>query len=114
MSTQHALKILPPFYRAVRDGSKTFEIRKNDRNFAPNDTILLREFSKQHGVFTGREVKARIGFVYSGSAFGLEKGFCVFSLLDVEESCEDFSSEYMSLRSQDRERFHEEPTIGEA
>jgi len=42
---KHELKIWPQYYQAVKDGSKTFEVRKNDRGFQKDDLIVLREFN---------------------------------------------------------------------
>ena len=41
---KHELKIWPQYYCRVFDGSKTFEIRKNDRGFQPGDIVVLREY----------------------------------------------------------------------
>ena len=41
---RHDLKIWPQFYCRVADGSKTFELRNNDRAFQSGDTIVLREW----------------------------------------------------------------------
>lgn len=40
----HELKIWPQYYCRVADGSKTFEVRKNDRGFQPGDTVILKEY----------------------------------------------------------------------
>lgn len=40
----HELKIWPQYYCRVADGSKTFEIRKNDRGFQPGDKVVLKEY----------------------------------------------------------------------
>lgn len=40
---EHDLKILSPYFIAVEDGSKPFEVRRNDRNYQVGDTLLLRE-----------------------------------------------------------------------
>ena len=40
----HFLKIRPEFLAAVKDGSKTFEVRRSDRDFRPGDFLFLHEF----------------------------------------------------------------------
>src|SRR5690348_13292378 len=40
----HVLKVWPDFYAAIASGRKTFEIRKDDRDFAEGDRLLLREW----------------------------------------------------------------------
>lgn len=42
---KHELKIWPQYYQAVADGSKTFEVRKNDRGFQKGDIVILNEFN---------------------------------------------------------------------
>lgn len=42
-SVIHNLKIAPEFFKL--DGSKTFEIRKNDRNYKVGDRLVMRLFS---------------------------------------------------------------------
>lgn len=41
---KHELKIWPQYYARVADGSKTFEVRNNDRAFQMGDTVVLREY----------------------------------------------------------------------
>lgn len=48
----HELKIWPQFYQAVADGSKTFEIRNNDRGFQKGDKVILQEWSPERAGFT--------------------------------------------------------------
>lgn len=40
----HKLKIHPQHYARVKDGSKTFEIRVNDRQFQMGDLVVLEEW----------------------------------------------------------------------
>lgn len=87
----HELKILPPFYNAVVSGEKTFEIRLNDRDFRSGDLVFLKEYSKKDSCFTGRMVSAEIGFVYKGTEYGVQEGYCVFSLLKVRKAVESLS-----------------------
>lgn len=41
----HELKTLPKFFDAVREGKKTFEVRKDDRNFQVGDTLELKKWA---------------------------------------------------------------------
>ena len=50
---EHRLKIMPEFFRAVTDGRKTFELRKDDRGFSVGDHLVLAEWDGED--FTGRE-----------------------------------------------------------
>lgn len=43
----HDLKTAPEHFAAILSGLKTAELRKDDRNFAVGDTLLLREWNKQ-------------------------------------------------------------------
>lgn len=48
----HALKIQPKYFEAVRSEVKTFELRKNDRDFRVGDFLALNEWDGDH--YTGR------------------------------------------------------------
>ena len=61
MSETHYLKILPKYFADVRTGVKTFEIRKNDRNYKVGDTLFLREY--ENGYFTGNIVEAVVTYI---------------------------------------------------
>jgi hypothetical protein len=68
----HELKIAPQFFKQVLDGSKRYEVRKNDRNFAVGDEIVLKEYQTitpppefgcsmpEEYCYTGREWRGRI------------------------------------------------------
>lgn len=74
MSRVHDLKTWPEYFRCLADGSKTFEIRRNDRGFREGDTLLLREYDAATGRYTGRELTFAVGFVAEGSIVGLGLG----------------------------------------
>ncbi|GAA4123315.1 hypothetical protein GCM10022215_29900 [Nocardioides fonticola] len=42
--SEHILKVQPPYFDALADGSKTFEVRRNDRGFQRGDTLVLWEY----------------------------------------------------------------------
>ena len=83
--TTHDLKVWPGYFDAIADGSKPFEVRKNDRNFQTGDTLVLREYSPGADEYTGREVRRTVSYMLSGDdpmgfAFGLRQGFAVLGL----------------------------------
>lgn len=45
--TVHKLKLFPEYFDAVANGIKTFEIRKNDRDYKVGDTLHLYEFDPE-------------------------------------------------------------------
>lgn len=59
----HELKILPEYFQAVLDGDKTFEIRKNDRNYKVGDRLILKEYEPVDGDFTNREESKVISYI---------------------------------------------------
>ena len=65
----HQLKILPQYFQAVSIGDKTFEIRKNDRDFKVGDNIALSEY--EDGQYTGRSILAAITYI----VFGIKTNF---------------------------------------
>lgn len=79
MRNKHNLKILPEYFEAVINDEKTFEIRKNDRNFIVGDIAVLKEF--ENGSYTGRFVEAEITYL---TDFEQKENFVVFSI-DIYE-----------------------------
>lgn len=77
----HVLKCAPPYFQELWAGAKVFEVRRDDRDFQPGDTIMLREFDC--GDYSGRACVFRIGYVLR-DFIGLRKGYCAFSLLGAE------------------------------
>ncbi|WP_018592603.1 ASCH/PUA domain-containing protein [Terrisporobacter glycolicus] len=75
----HELKILPKYFERVIKGEKTFEIRKNDRDFQTGDEIELKEFDNIRNEFSGRCVFGRISYILNSGEYGLKQGYCVFS-----------------------------------
>lgn len=61
LNIDHKLKILPEYYIAVSDGRKTFEIRKNDRDFQVGDIVMLQEYDESG--FRGRNILVEIVYI---------------------------------------------------
>ncbi len=82
----HVLKVWPEQYRALADGRKTFEIRKQDRPFAVGDILRLQEWApmdghKSGGDYIGSPILTRlITYIVPGGEWGLPEGLCVMGL----------------------------------
>lgn len=72
----HELKILPRYFEKILEGSKLFEIRKNDRDFQEGDLVTLLEW--KDGKYTGSKIERMIGHI---SIFEQKENIVVFSLL---------------------------------
>lgn len=76
MST-HDLKTDPEVFEAAWQGKKSFEIRKNDRDFQVGDTLNLRE--TQHSAlemaagapleYTGRVIEEKVIYILHGPIY---------------------------------------------
>lgn len=74
---KHDLKILPQHMDYVLKGNKTFELRKNDRDFQVGDLFVLREW--ENGTYTGRYFIQSIGYILKDCPeYGLMDGYCIF------------------------------------
>lgn len=93
MSQTHFLKTHRLYFEAVKRGEKTFEVRKNDRFFQAGDEVYLLNFDPECNAYIREDdtrgrfaddaerLWFRIGPVLQGGQFGIEPGYCVFSLL---------------------------------
>lgn len=86
----HELKTDPDVYRSMVSGTKTFDVRRNDRNFQPGDTVLLRELEckadekTKTPAYTGNKAKFQITYVLTGS-YGIPDDYAVLSLHPVDD-----------------------------
>ncbi len=89
--TIHELRCWTPSFQALLDGTKTFELRKNDRDFKLSDVLDLREWNpyrkkdgtpSKRGKYSGRRLKMGVGWtLYEG--FGLPAGYCIMSVFPI-------------------------------
>jgi hypothetical protein len=96
---EHDLKVWSGFYDSLLTGEKTFEVRRNDRNFQVGDVLRLREFiadqlpnvrqvergepAGEAGAYTGRAVRARVTYVLREPILGVAAGWCVLSVVTL-------------------------------
>lgn len=82
--TTHEIKIHITHYNRVKAGTKTFEIRKNDRYYQRGDQVIMTAVYEDGTIASKRpehfpSIKAEIGDVYP-----IHDDFVVFSLLSVK------------------------------
>lgn len=75
----HQLKTINPYFSAVFQGVKNFEVRLNDRDFKVGDEVHLQEYDLQTNEYSGREVRAEITYVLKDYE-AIKPGYVVFGL----------------------------------
>lgn len=77
----HQLKVWSEYMDDLLNGSKTFELRYNDRDFQVGDSLLLIEYDKENKKYLNREFKVRITYVLDNSVFdALKDGYVIMGL----------------------------------
>lgn len=79
--TTHELKTWPTGFEPTWSGAKTYDIRRYDRPFQPDDRVVLREWNPTirdvNARYTGRAIVATITHVTEPNNWGLPEGMCV-------------------------------------
>jgi hypothetical protein len=78
----HRIKCWPEFFRAVKNGDKTCEVRKADRDYRVGDFLMLIEFDPKKDAATGDYTTAKITHILTPAdpPRGLMDGFVVLSI----------------------------------
>lgn len=84
----HALKCWPEFFKAISDGSKPFELRKDDRPFEVGDDLIIQEYRpEENSGYTGEEIKKVISYILRDAPkFGLKQGYIIIGLKEKENN----------------------------
>jgi hypothetical protein len=88
MINTHNVKIWQRPYEAIERGDKTFDVRRNDRNYQVGDILILEEFRHAVGEYTGRKIVRLITYVMQSTdtltdnpvAEAIAPGYCVLGL----------------------------------
>jgi len=76
---EHELKTLPEYFWEVRNKNKTFELRKDDRDYKAGDTLRLKEWN--YVKYTGRECVRTIKYTLRDcEKYGLKKGYVILGM----------------------------------
>lgn len=76
----HELKCLPEYFKSIKDGTKTFEIRHNDRDFKDGDILKINEW--YNDIYTGDSVLVIVTYVLGSNTFSIaiKDGYCVLGI----------------------------------
>lgn len=83
----HHIKLGATFFDEVAAGEKTFELRKNDRDYKKGDILEMMEF--KDGKNTGRTVRVLVTYILTEFT-GLEDGYCIMATSLLNENGEPF------------------------
>ena len=81
----HAVKELPEYYEAVKDGSKRFEVRKDDRPYEVGDYLALNEYDVSG--YTGRSMLFKITYVLRSHLY-CKEGYAILGIAPCGIVCE--------------------------
>lgn len=81
----HEVKLGTEFFDDALSNKKTFEIRKNDRNYRVGDLLELKEYA--NGAETGRTITKYIAYILEEYS-GLFEGYCIMATIPVNENNE--------------------------
>lgn len=81
----HSIRLAKTYFNDVASGKKSFELRKNDREYKVGDMLEMLEFAD--GKNTGRIIQAEVVYMLEEYT-GLEEGYCILgiSVLKVSDS----------------------------
>lgn len=78
--TVHYLKIKPEYYKDVECGLKTFELRKNDRDFQVGDILMLIKLDDM-GNETDQVCKVKVRYILKDCPqYGLKDGYAILGI----------------------------------
>ncbi len=83
MSKIHKVKSWPAPFRDVIERRKTFEVRRDDRDYQAGDVLWLEEFNPQSQELTGQSQLVDIDYVLHAGEHGLPgiaDGFVVLGI----------------------------------
>ena len=100
----HELKTWPEFFKSVANGDKTFEIRRDDRDFRVGDLLLLREWDPVTSSYSGRELHRQIKYMTERGNPWVKEGFVVLGLRAASDSLRESCSPGTKSRYQMTDR----------
>jgi len=78
----HILKTWPKPFQDILNGTKKYELRKDDRGFDVGDFLTLREWDPKTKQYTGRVILVKVIHItrYSDKFDGLKDNFVIMGI----------------------------------
>jgi len=89
MPQQHLLKIAPRYYEDIKQGVKTFEVRKNDRDYKVGDSLLFRAYENGEYINPDIGVSAIIRYILQGGQYGISGDYVILGILPTFPAGQD-------------------------
>lgn len=99
MAKTHNLKCWPDVFQLMLDGKKTFEYRKNDRDYQEGDTLHEREWDPQDEEYSGRFFDVDVLLVIDGGQFGIPVDYCI---MQTSRPLTDLAAHDAAVRAEER------------
>src|SRR5690348_10952984 len=81
----HRVKCWSKYFAKLKSGEKTFEVRKNDRDYKVGDTLIQEEWLPDTEEYTGDSLEFEITYILYGGQFGIDADSCVMSISRQQE-----------------------------
>ena len=79
---KHKLKVDLYLWQSLVNGTKTAEVRKNDRDFAVGDILILYPYGK--GIKACRTfLERKITHIVHGPNYGIQEGYSLLSFNEI-------------------------------
>ena len=80
----HILKIKEEYWNAILRGDRTFELRKNDRDYQVGDLIHFVKTDGYDYLFCSHCVFRIVYILKNAENYGLDKDYCILAIRKLE------------------------------
>lgn len=79
----HELKSIEPYFSDVWYGSKTFEVRINDRDFQAGQKLLLKSYDEVLSYYLPKEILCTISYIMRDSRY-IKEGYVILGINNLK------------------------------
>lgn len=78
----HELKTIQPYFDSTWSNMKTFEVRKDDRDYNLGDLLLLKEYHVSNESYSGHEILAEITYILRDKRY-VKEGYVILQFREL-------------------------------